>query len=353
MRKSTNVLLVSLVLARSALADGPPRRAFSILSSEVDLAVPGAVQNGQYVVVCKSKNVRVEDKTLLSALLTCPPELKTDCDDKDKPDCYTVSVDESKLVSCPNAPQEKSCVQFDIKVNDTPIKLLKYQKTGVLPPSKNGDQNPTDDSANGTTLSTFGGQLVRAYAEAIAQSGADSAKAGDYPHNIYEPHAFGPDIAILFYYQDGSPIFPVPMLDENDKIFLVVVPDKSQTITKIAPVNCTQGQDVRVGGSALPFGITPVKTYGQNVAKPEVARYRILMAQNCGSEQGLKATISYRETSDANGEKQGTVTLSTLPLHRITVALGVIYNFSPVTDFKAAAVKGESVPVIIQNDHRL
>jgi hypothetical protein len=81
-------------------------------------------------------------------------------------------------------------------------------------------------------------------------------------------------------------------------------------------------------------------------------RYRMLRAENCGADDGLKATVEYTESGQTD-KKTSTITVSTLPLHRITVAVGIIYDFAPITDFKGDAVKGESVPVIVQDNHRL
>jgi hypothetical protein len=46
------------------------------------------------------------------------------------------------------------------------------------------------------------------------------------------------------------------------------------------------------------------------------------------------------------------ITIPTLALNRLTIGLGLVFDFSLQTEFRASAVKGESVPVIVQDQHQ-
>ncbi|WP_044245512.1 hypothetical protein [Chondromyces apiculatus] len=152
----------------------------------------------------------------------------------------------------------------------------------------------------------------------------------------------GDDLYVLFF-ADDQPVMPLPQIDEDDKVILVVVPSSAdKTIQELRLTVCSAADPVRVGGSAIVPGAIPKALKGD---EPD---YALRIVKGCSADGGLKAVLRQE-----GREESKDISVSTLPLHRFTIGLGLIYDFSRDVTYRAASVKGESVAVIVRDEARV
>ncbi|MGE6761592.1 hypothetical protein ACQKGO_26490 [Corallococcus interemptor] len=181
-------------------------------------------------------------------------------------------------------------------------------------------------------------RLQQAYLNAIARtdlSVEDQQRlAKACPRHVYEG-----DTAILFYDAEGKSLFaPLPQVDEDDSVQFVFFSEagdlKEARVTK-----CTAAQAFRISGSLADLaGSTLVVTS----AGGKEDLYQV--AQRCSADDGIEVKVKA-------GSAENMVSTQTLPLYRLSLGLGLVYDNTRVTDYRLADVKGESVPVIIEDTH--
>jgi hypothetical protein len=76
--------------------------------------------------------------------------------------------------------------------------------------------------------------------------------------------------------------------------------------------------------------------------------HRLRIAKECSADGGIKAVVRLK-----NEVSSKDIQVKTLALHRFTVGLGLIYDFSSEVEFRAASVKGENTPVVVRDQHRI
>lgn len=221
-----------------------------------------------------------------------------------------------------------------------------------------------------------GAVLCTAFYEATGaawKGGSASPPAGYEVHPFYEEWAKAPghlryrdeDTYILFFTTDGNPIEPLPQIDEKDKVVLVVF---SAGLEDVATANTVESVTVTTCNAPVPFRIA-----GSVKASPVVERnglhanrltspppkfdprpyYQIRITQNCRSEDGIKLNATVRPPGTQKPAAQ-TVTLTPIPtlsIFNFTIGLGFVYDFSQTTEYRAASVKGQNVPVLVEDKH--
>lgn len=192
--------------------------------------------------------------------------------------------------------------------------------------------------------------LEYGYREAVIRSGLKDHDC-DEPATIYEQKQ---DLAILLFDETGTPIGPLPRIDEDDRVFIVVAANQNPNalVKDLRVVTCDEPQQVRVGGSAKPpSSFSPADAAQPNppvLADPNLY-FKLASATGCSSDSGIKASLTV--TDDADKTTSSTISVPTLSLYRLTVGLGIVYDVSKETEFRAESVKGESVPEIVQDNH--
>jgi hypothetical protein len=75
----------------------------------------------------------------------------------------------------------------------------------------------------------------------------------DEPHNIYLENMKASDVAVLFFDAKGQPLFTLPQIDEDDRLYVVIVPqDDKEIIKQVRVTACDVASILRIGGSAIP-----------------------------------------------------------------------------------------------------
>ncbi|WP_437901995.1 hypothetical protein WME95_25450 [Sorangium sp. So ce327] len=155
----------------------------------------------------------------------------------------------------------------------------------------------------------------------------------------------GDDVYVLFF-SDVIPVEPVPLIDEDDTVVLVVVPsDPAKPIEELRVTECNGAAPVRVGGLGKLPGVAEADAKGLPGQEP---MHRLRIAKECSADGGIKAVVRLK-----NEVSSKDIQVKTLALHRFTVGLGLIYDFSSEVEFRAASVKGENTPVVVRDQHRI
>lgn len=162
----------------------------------------------------------------------------------------------------------------------------------------------------------------------------------DSPHHI----EMRGDGAYVLFFSDEKPVSPLPQIDEDDRVVLVVVPSAQDKPVKELRVTACDGADpVRIGGTGRLPGVERIDEPGAR----EPMDYAMRVVKGCSADAGLKAVLRQGDQDSKSLE------VKTLPLHRFTVGLGLIYDFSHDIEYRAASVKGETTSVIVRDDKRV
>jgi hypothetical protein len=155
------------------------------------------------------------------------------------------------------------------------------------------------------------------------------------------------DVAAIFFTSDGQPVSPLPQIDENDTVVLVVLPvDDNAMVQELKILTCDAPLLLRITGTAQP---TPNKL--SHAAEKPVCddgirnMYAVTLAERCSSDKGIIATAKSNENASSSS-----LTIPTLAVYHLTVGLGFIYDGTHTVNFRTAAVKGQSVPIIVKDD---
>jgi hypothetical protein len=143
------------------------------------------------------------------------------------------------------------------------------------------------------------------------------------------------DVALILYRGDGTAVSPVPEVDEDDTL-IIAISGSGKALREVRVTECGVPNPVRVSGT-IPTNID-VKAAPTEAAKRTVLVKRVT---NCSSDTGVKLTV-VPETGDSVN-----IAVPTLALSRITIGLGLLYDFTRTTTWRTDAVKGESVPVLM------
>jgi hypothetical protein len=251
--------------------------------------------------------------------------------------------------ACPAAAEREHCFLVSIspaKLSDAagiPFTLTTpaWQGTIHLPPPGSAPADalaPPRDSPPATpaTAALTDEQKIAAYQEVMDRLKLPATgEAG----NFYDRDK---DYAVVFYDSDGNALFmPIPEIDEDDTVYIVVVPAGGTTVTGLRIVTCSNGPAVRVGGSAV---LTPPARWRANAAPPPPPVLSMVKVQRCSSDQGIKASFQSNQVSHD-------ISITTLPLYRVTLGLSLIYDLAHSVAFSTQTVKGNSVPSIVEDDH--
>ncbi|TKC93681.1 hypothetical protein [Polyangium fumosum] len=150
------------------------------------------------------------------------------------------------------------------------------------------------------------------------------------------------DRHVLFFWEDGTPIEPLPQVDEDDTIVLAVVSsDSKKAIEELQVTVCDGASPVRI---APPGGGNKANEVGDVAAKSNKL-HNLRVVKGCSSDRGASATLR------AGSQESKNIQVPTLALHRFTIGLGLIYDFSTRVDYRAVTVKGENTPIIVEDKH--
>jgi hypothetical protein len=255
------------------------------------------------------------------------------------------------------APTPPMCFQLTGKAGD----VLQPNIAGAGGPVATADAFKLIDSvapAGGGVGSGYDrdAELRAAYNDAVAQAlklkGLDAKGTDKLPlcatgssicpvENAYSP---GDDVAVVMFNEKGESLFPLPQVDENDAVFVVIVPDEDKVIGEFRVTTCDAANPLRIAGSAVVPGVGASAAPGK--APPPVRRYKIVLARGCAKENGIKAIVGIKGDTGTHD-----IPIKTLGLARITIGLGLVYDFSLEREFRADPVKGENVPVIVKDEH--
>lgn len=244
---------------------------------------------------------------------------------------------------CATVPKVSECFELPKLVAGQSLKLafagarkleVIVQTTAAPEPEVSNSQVANGKcGASGTTDP----DLQQVYRNAINRStGLDEADrkklVAACPGNVYAG-----DDAIIFFAGDGTPLFsPVPQVDEDDSIQIVFFA-KQGDLESAQVEKCNAAPALRIGGSiSVAAGV--IKT--ADAGKKELS----VLAQRCSSDDDLHVKVK------AAGQEKS-FTIDTLPLYRLTVGVAFIYDNSLTREYRLAAVKGESVPVIVEDEH--
>jgi hypothetical protein len=258
-------------------------------------------------------------------------------------------------VACPSSAPGVDCYELKLPAGETAFKFEYADSHGIikagsvavelsaapLPPIARTLSFPAPRGCPSRAPTV----LEHAYREAVIKSKLTGHDC-DEPATFYERSQ---DTAILLFDETGTPIGPLPTIDEDDRVFIVVAADQNPgTLVKdLRVVTCDEPQQVRVGGSAkAPPGMGPREA--EPIADPTLY-FKLATASACSSNSGIKASLTTVDKDDKT--TSSTIAVPTLSLYRITLGLGVVYDVSKETEFRAESVKGESVPQIVQDDH--
>jgi hypothetical protein len=212
---------------------------------------------------------------------------------------------------------------------------LKEESTPEDEGAKDGSQN------DGTSANTVCDRLREAMNAAVAKLAGPDVK-WKTKWTVTDPLVCGANIydadrAVLLFDEEGEFYDALPQVDEDDTIAVVVVPrDAEKEITDLHSSKCAAPKVLRIAGGARGGIVTPVaRTTDKTEAKPVA----MVVAKQCGSESGLEVTAK-------NGDAKVSISIPTLPLHRLTVGLGIFFDLSRASAVSAGQLKGESVPVL-------
>lgn len=278
-----------------------------------------------------------------------------------------IAVESSAKVDCPELPPVLAgsmCYRADERVfagrhgalhlsisytfGDAPqtvqVEIHEIEPPQVTPaPASNGTTavatTPVATGKDTPTACSRPDPIDQAFAEGLVQSqiaSPDDCRAVD---NVYER---GDDVALLVFDDEGNSPFVMPQIDEDDVIVVAAYTSTGKTIS-IEPILCAPPKQVRVGGTVSseiePMANAPVSD------PTDVAVFK-----QCSSDGGLKFKI---KTGESGRTSSHTVTVPTLALHRLTIGVALLYDFSEARSFRASFVKGESVPVATEDKHAI
>ena len=168
---------------------------------------------------------------------------------------------------------------------------------------------------------------------------------------------------VLFYTSDGKPFEPLPQVDEDDTIVIVVVAagleggaDKAPKIEAVTVTTCNAPVPFRIAGSGKPSPTFAMKTM-QNRSTPQAADpttdyYKLVLTTRCRQEDGIEASATVKPTGEnATPQTQALTKIPTLAVYNFTLGLGFLYDFTRTTEYRASTVKGQNVPVIVEDEH--
>jgi hypothetical protein len=145
--------------------------------------------------------------------------------------------------------------------------------------------------------------------------------------------------AVLFFSDDGKPMYPLPSIDEATEIYGIVSFKEDGGTLRVS--SCDRAQLVRVGGGI--GGGVESKSENAKVTPPTL---RAFHAKSCSADSGLKVTIVKPNNETAE------IVVPTLALYRLTVGLSFIYDFTHDVSFRGATVAGEATPVVVRDEQR-
>jgi hypothetical protein len=170
---------------------------------------------------------------------------------------------------------------------------------------------------------------------------ADMKNRADWvnsPAHVEHPSS---DKYVLFFNADGTPVAPVPEIDEDDRVAIVILSPHND-LTEVRVTACGSAAPARIGGS----GKSPVSLTGEHEPPDVSNRYRVVLASRCSSDTGIAAVVSVAGDSSSHDVK-----ISTLSLYRFTVGVGLIFDFARDIEFRAVPVKGSAVPILVKDEH--
>lgn len=191
--------------------------------------------------------------------------------------------------------------------------------------------------------------LHEAYAAGLARAPLSKDRRVELleeePHHVYEDHVTAQDVAVLFFDDSGKPLWPLPQVDEDDTLVVVVLAVPGNKLGDDLRITaCGAADPVRVAGSAA--GVVERTGTGAEARDMQLA-----VAKACSSEEGLRISGSTRAAA-ATSSTPFDIRVPTLALNRATVGLGLVFDFSLQREYRTVAVKGEAVPVISEDTHR-
>jgi hypothetical protein len=173
----------------------------------------------------------------------------------------------------------------------------------------------------------------------FALTNADQAEKSkeqwNVPQNLFDRSK---NVAVLFFFDDGKPMYPLPTVDEATEIYGIVSFKGDAGTLRVSSCDAAP---VRIGGGAGTAGFE-VKREAQTTPN-----LRAFHAKGCSADTGLKVTIVKSPTETAE------IAVPTLALYRLTIGLGFIYDFTHQTSFRAGTVAGEATPVVVQDEQRV
>lgn len=214
-------------------------------------------------------------------------------------------------------------------VKDKVSQGLQYELAdgGLVTVAADGGNSPPDDGATIDDVQKALDQL------AVDNQMQAPSKKGYYQENAVPGRA---DRAMVVVDPDGNPLRELPPIDEDDVVLVVVVPPADKPVVDMAISKCGTAPTARVLGDLTELNRVSIEHRQAGLA------FRVATA--CSADDGIEVTLKLKNETNAK-----TFTLKTLPLYRFTVALGFMYDFTHVTDYRADSVKGEAVPVIVEN----
>ncbi|MEA2700333.1 MAG: hypothetical protein QOI66_4604 [Myxococcales bacterium] len=220
-----------------------------------------------------------------------------------------------------------------------------YAQAPTPPPPGGPSQDPLSterakleaDKAAAKLEATKAAVRQEAYKAAVERTGL-MADANANPRNLYDR---AHNVAVVLYDETGRSYGVIPQVDEDDTIAIAVVPtDPNKPVSDLRVTKCARGSEVRVGGGRS----GGVPRFGPAETPPSKSHLEAA-ADHCGSEQGFEATFQ------DNAGRTVTVSISTLPLNRFTVGLGIFFDMVTTSSFAARSVKGQIAPVIVEDRH--
>jgi hypothetical protein len=218
---------------------------------------------------------------------------------------------------------------------ELPVELKDEAPTARPDPPAGGDQPP------GGVETSLCRRQRDAVAEAVKRlAGTDGKWATKWTPDasLCGTNVYDDDKAVLLFDEQGEYYDSLPKVDEDDTIAVVIVPrDAEKRITDLQILKCEAPKVLRIAGGAGGGVIEP--SAAPPTSEPEPVAMRI--AKECGTEAGLEVKAKADATAFS-------ISIPTLPLHRITVGLGVFFDLSRPSTVAARPLKGESVPVLTQ-----
>jgi hypothetical protein len=355
-RRSYLGALVAAALAAAAITAAPStaraENASSCKALEVSEGAPGVFQPQPSVCAADQRlygrsTLPAGSKLLVNGQPAKLEECPADSADKGRQDCFWL---DPKTLGAELQIAAKTSDDVDMHYDNPNGEAVWKKATAKLVQEKKPEEGDVDkDKKTGKPEAVW----EAAFTDGIRAVGLDNEKTRKgceipafeswwrSPKHIQCRRA---DRYILFFSEDGTPIEPVPQVDENDKVVLIVVAsDASKVIEELRVSVCDGAAPLRIGGSAR-RGDGGVNVAGLDADGEK--GYALRVATRCSGDAGIKAILRLK------GETRSeTLDVPTLPLHQLTVGLGLIYDFSKTTEYRAAFVKGENTPVIVEDTH--